>query len=283
MPSKFIPAFDHGNKAIVSGEAPVANSYFRLVQLNSGQIEKFCLDEFECVVVVLSGTADVSVAGINFPSVGKRPDIWSGNADSVYCGRNKQVEIKATKTTEIAIAGCRSDNDFEPFRIHPEDVDCVDVGSNETKSHRRIFHILGHNGAGRSGPLLVSELFADEGCWSGYPPHKHDTDQEEETAHEEVYHYRFNPQSGFGGQFWYEKDVEEGQPNKSQVVMTRHGDTFCFDTGYHPTVTSPGHAGYIFTILVGKTQRSLVQNFDETYRHLLGRFPGIAVMRAKFK
>ena len=41
--------------------------------------------------------------------------------------------------------------------------------------------------------------------------------------------------------------------------MTREGDTFCFDSGYHPTATSPGHAEYIFTILVGKTQRSLVQ------------------------
>ena len=83
----------------------------------------------------------------------------------------------------------------------------VDVGSPETKSHRRIFHILGHNGAGRSGNLLVSELYADEGCWSGYPPHKHDTDDGEvETAHEEVYHYRFNPPTGFGAQYCYEKD-----------------------------------------------------------------------------
>src|SRR5581483_1936577 len=46
--------------------------------------------------------------------------------------------------------------------------------------------------------LLVSELRCDDGCWSGYPAHKHDTDAlPEETCHEEVYHYRFNPENGF--------------------------------------------------------------------------------------
>jgi len=33
------------------------------------------------------------------------------------------------------------------------------------------------------------------------------------------------------------------------------------------------------TVLVGKTQRSLIQNFDSTYRHLMDRIPGIAAMR----
>ena len=164
-----------------------------------------------------------------------------------------------------------------PFRIMPEEVDMVDVGSNETKSRRRIFHILGNRQADRVGRLLVSELYADEGCWSGYPPHKHDTDQPGETAHEELYHWRFDPPSGFGTQLWYEEGKEP------HAYVTRSGDTFAFSTGYHPTATSPGHASYIFTILVGKTQRSLVQNFEEVHRPLMAKIPGIDAMRAKFR
>ena len=62
----------------------------------------------------------------------------------------------------------------------------VEVGSVETHSRRRIFHILGQNGVGRAGRLLVSELYGDDGCWSGYPPHKHDTERApEETDFEE--------------------------------------------------------------------------------------------------
>lgn len=267
---------------ILEGDAPVANTYFRLLRLDAGQRDAFRLEAFETLLVVLSGTADIHVGGEHFEAVGQRPDLWSGQADSVYCGRDKAVRIVARGEVEIAIAGCRSQNDYPAFRIRPDEVDCVDVGSNETKSRRRIFHILGHNGAGRSGNFLVSELYCDEGCWSGYPPHKHDTDRDGETAHEEVYHYRFNPPSGFGAQFWYEESAP-GQLSDSRVVMTRHGDTVAFDTGFHPTATSPGHAEYIFTILVGKTQRSLVQHFNAAHTHLMDKIPGIAAMREKFK
>ena len=155
----------------------------------------------------------------------------------------------------------------------------VDVGSVATHSRRRIFHILGQGAAGRAGRLLVSELYADPGCWSGYPPHKHDTERPpDETAFEEIYHYRFRPESGFGAQICYES--ESAGPH---AVMTRHGDTFLIERGYHPTVTSPGCEGYIFTILVGHHQRSLVQFFDPRHRHMMERIPGIQGMRDKFK
>jgi 5-deoxy-glucuronate isomerase len=65
--------------------------------------------------------------------------------------------------------------------------------------------------------------------------------------------------------------------------MTRHGDTFLLDRGFHPTVTSPGHEEYIFTILVGRQHRGLVQHFDEEYRYLMGVVPGIQDMVNKFK
>jgi 5-deoxy-glucuronate isomerase len=65
--------------------------------------------------------------------------------------------------------------------------------------------------------------------------------------------------------------------------MTRHGDTFLLDRGYHPTVTSPGHEEYIFTILVGKSRRGLVQNFKEEHRYMLREIPGVQDMVNKFK
>ncbi len=65
--------------------------------------------------------------------------------------------------------------------------------------------------------------------------------------------------------------------------MTTHRSTFIVDDGYHPTSTSPGHRGYIFTILVGKSQRSLVQWFEKKHRHLFDVIPGLQAMRDKFK
>lgn len=277
---KFIRAQNKQNALILDvDDSVLPNSYFNLIKLNRGLSSSYKLPGHESLVVILSGSADVKIDAEAYNNVGKRDNIWSGKAEAVYAGTNSGVTITAkTDNTEIAVAGGKCDQYFSSFRITPDEVEMVDVGSGDTHSRRRIFHILGHNAKGRAGNLLVSELYADEGCWSGYPPHKHDTDNyPEESDFEEIYHYRFNPESGFGGQFCFKNESEH------TAFMTRNGDTFAFSQGYHPTVTSPGHAGYIFTILVGKNTRSLIQNFQEEHRHLMNRIPGINDMRDKFK
>jgi 5-deoxy-glucuronate isomerase len=277
--AKIIRNYDNNNEPIVTdGDDTLNLTYFNLIRLESGEQYKYCLPSHESVVVVMKGTIDVEVDGEAFPSVGQRQDIWSGNADSVYVPLGSQVAIAARGHVELAIAGGLTDEKLTPFRVAPEEVDMVDVGSVDTHTHRQIFHILGQRQNGRVGRLLVSELYADPGCWSGYPPHKHDTeDGEHETDHEELYHYRFLPEAGFGSQTVY-NDGEDGQ-----VFITRHGDAFLLNEGYHPTSTSPGHRGYIFTILVGRHRRGLVQRFDPKHDYLMDAFPGIQAMRAKFR
>lgn len=275
---KHIRANDNANRAIVHDDPGLPHVHFNLLRLQPGESLEQALPEHESVLVVLSGTVDIIVDGERFAAVGKRADIWSGEADSVYAPPGASVRLEnATGPTEIAVAGGLCDEaGLKPFRITPEEVAMVDVGSPDTHSRRRIFHILGQNGQGRAGNLLVSELYADPGCWSGYPPHKHDTDRAGETAHDELYHYRYQPGSGFGAQIIY-------ADGKSDCFMVENGDTVLVDRGYHPTVTSPGHRCYIFTILVGKTQRGLVQHFDERHAHLMTAIPGIQSMRDKFK
>lgn len=279
MSQELIRAFENNNQPIVAdGKGAVPHAYFNLVKLARGQSFPLCLPGYETMSVVLSGNVDILVDGQIFAAVGQRPDIWSGRADSVYAGSGARIDFKGNSdAAEIAVAGGVCAEKFAPFRVTPNEVDMVDVGSPETHCHRRIFHVLGQNGAGRAGNLLVSELLCDHGNWSGYPPHKHDTEGDGETAHEEIYHYRFRPGNGFGAQYWFTDDGEQ------TVHMTRSGDTFTFSSGYHPTVVSPGHEEYIFTILVGLNQRSLVQNFKEEYRHLMGMFPGVKDMVDKFK
>lgn len=275
-----IRAFDNKNTSIVTEKNDILDlTYFNIVKLDEGETFEMALKDFESVCVVLQGNCDIWVGERSFMDVGKRKDIWSGKADSIYVPVGHTVRISSKMNhTEIAIAGGKCDHEYEPFRITPEQVEMVDVGSSETKTHRRIFHILGKNADGCAGNLLVSELYAEEGCWSGYPPHKHDEENgERETEFEELYHFRFKPENGFGAQFAFQED------GSSKVYMTRSGDTFLLKKGYHPTVTSPGHEEYIFTIIVGKYQRSLVQYFKDEYQHLMKQFPGVQDMIAKFK
>jgi 5-deoxy-glucuronate isomerase len=275
-----IRAFNNKNKSIVTEENELLDlTYFNILKLDKGETFDTALAGFESVYVVLQGNCDILVGDQSFTDVGQRKDIWSGKADSIYIPVGSTVKVISNMNdTEIAVAGGKCDREYEPFRITPQDVEMVDVGSSETKTHRRIFHILGKNADGRAGNLLVSELYAEEGCWSGYPPHKHDEEKgEKETEFEELYHFRFNPANGFGAQFAFQDD------GSSIVYMTRSGDTFLLKKGYHPTVTSPGHEEYIFTIIVGKYQRSLVQYFKDEYQHLMTKFPGVKDMIDKFK
>jgi 5-deoxy-glucuronate isomerase len=277
---ELIRAYDNRNQPVVTPKTgTLRRTYFNLVRLKRGQEYRARVEGFETLYAVLSGNVDIEVNGTAFKGIGQRKDIWSGNADSVYATTGAGVRLRANADgTEVAVAGGICEKAYPPYRIPPAEVEMVDVGSVETRSHRRIFHLLGQNGVGRAGNLLVSELYADHGCWSGYPPHKHDEDRSTaETAHEELYHFRFRPETGFGGQFSFQPD------GSSKVFMTRNGDTFLLDRGYHPTVTSPGHEEYIFTILVGKTRRGLVQYFKEDYSYLIQRIPGIQSMVDKFK
>lgn len=273
-------SFSNNNQPIVDETNDTLSLvHFNIVRLQYDELFTQRLAKHESVLVVLSGTCRIEVEGTTFETVGQRKDIWDGRADSVYVPVGGQAVVTAlSKTCEIAIAGGIYDKTLEPFRIGPEDVDMVDVGSPETKTRRRIYHILGKNGDGRAGNLLVSELYCDEGCWSGYPAHKHDEEKgEEESEFEELYHYHFRPQTGFGGQFIFQPD------GTSAAYMTRDGDTFILKRGFHPTVTSPGHDEYIFTIIVGKYRRSLIQHFCKEHEYLLDRIPGLQAMTEKFK
>jgi len=276
---ELIRCTDNRNRPLVEpGRGVLPLTYFNLVRLGRGQTYAATLPGFESLYAVLSGRVDIEVEGSAFPGVGQRRDIWAGRGEAVYAGSGMPVRLVAVADgTEVAVAGGRCETRYAPFRVTPDEVEMADVGSPETHSHRRIFHLLGRNGAGRAGHLLVSELYCDAGCWSGYPAHKHDEDRPGETRHEELYHYRFRPETGFGAQLAFQPD------GSSQCYLTRHGDTFLLDRGYHPTVTTPGHEAYVFTILVGQSQRSLVQHFKEGYDYLQAQIPGLQDMISKFK
>lgn len=279
--ARMIRHHDNHNEPIINaGDAILPRTYFNLVRLAAGESFRTVVPGYETCWVVLGGSCDIDVAGEAFAGVGSRKNVWDDRrADSVYAPQGAWVKATAGQGgVEIAVAGGRCDKSFPAFRIRPEEVRPVEVGSLETHSKRSIYHILGAKDEGRTGNILVSELYAEPGCWSGYPPHKHGNDIPAgesawiETGFEEVYHYRFDPDNGFGAQFCYQPDGSGG------VFDTHGGDTFLIPDGYHPTVTSPGHAAYIFTILIGHTQHSLVQNFQAEYKYLAKTLPGVQNM-----
>lgn len=278
-----IEPYENKNNPIVDvGNKTVPLIYFNHIKLNYEESYNYYLENHESVIAVVMGKIDVYVDDISFLNIGKRKDLWSGKPEGIYVGKNSKVTIKcfSKKGSEVYVAGGLIEKKFPPFKINQQQIQKVQYGSDETKTHRKIYHILGKNGEGISGRLLVSELFTvGAGGWSGFPPHKHDTDRiPYETKFEEVYQFRFNPSNGFGAQFLY-----PDQKSLGPIYHVKDGSTILINKGYHPSVAAPGYQMYYFTIIVGKTHRSLIQFFDPSHSYQLETIPGIKDMIDNFK
>ena len=278
-----IAPYNNQNKPIVDVEdACVPLNYFNIVKLKKGEAFAYQVPGYETCIVPATGTVDVDVEGVSFASLGNRTvDVWDGEPEGVYVPVGAKVTIVCTSDeTETFIAGAKYDKVLDPFDVRGDGIDLVQYGSDDTKTHRKIKHILGGNHHDKVGRLLVSELYTvGQGGWSGFPSHKHDTDRlPDETRHDETYNFRFKPNYGSGVQMLQRQDNE---PGDAYHIMD--GSTICLDKGYHPCAVLPGYEMYYFTILGGLSQRSLVQYFQPTHAAQLETIPGIKDMIAKFK
>ena len=276
-----IAPYDNQNKAIVDAEnETVPLNYFNIIKLKQGQAFEYQVPEYETCIVPATGSVDVEVEGMTFAKLGNRGvDVWDGEPEGVYVPVGAKVTIICVSDeTETFIAGAKYDKVLEPFDVREHDL--VQYGSDDTKTHRKIKHILGQKQHDKVGRLLVSELFTvGAGGWSGFPSHKHDTDRlPDESRHDETYNFRFKPNWGSGLQMLQRED---GAPGDAYHIVD--GSTICIDNGYHPCCAMPGYEMYYFTILGGLTQRSLVQFFQPTHAYQIETIPGIKDMIAKFK
>ena len=278
-----IAPYENLNKPIVDIDNEfVPLNYFNIVKLKKGEVFEYSVSGYETCIVPATGTVSVDIEGKTFDHLGNRGiDVWDGEPEGAYVPVGAKVRIVCqSNKTETFIAGAKYDKVLEPFDVRKAEIDFVQYGSDETKTHRKIKHILGANQHGKVGRLLVSELFTvGEGGWSGFPSHKHDTDRlPDETRHDETYNFRFKPNYGSGLQMLQRED---NKPGDAYHIMD--GSTMLIDKGYHPCAVLPGYEMYYFTILGGLSQRSLKQYFQPTHEEQLHTIPGIMDMVAKFK
>ncbi|MBF9051809.1 5-deoxyglucuronate isomerase [Roseobacter sp. HKCCD9010] len=278
-----IPPFDNQNRPIVDVDHDlVPLNYFNIVKLKAGEHFDYAVPGYETCVVPATGTVTVEVAGETYRHIGNRTvDVWDGEPEGVYVPTGEGTRITCqTEAAEVFIAGAKYDEVLKPFAVREAELDLVQYGSDDTKTHRKIKHILGAGYHDRVGRLLVSELYTvGQGGWSGFPSHKHDTDRlPDETRHDETYNFRFKPNYGSGMQMLQRVDNEPG--DAYHIV---DGSTILIDKGYHPCAVLPGYEMYYFTILGGLSQRSLKQYFQPTHEAQLHTIPGIMDMVAKFK
>ena len=277
-----IPPFDNENKPIVDmDDKKVPLNYFNIVKLKKDQSFEYITPGYETCIVPATGSINVNIEGFETNNLGTRTlDVWDGEPEGVYVPSGVKASFDAINDTEVFVAGAKFEKTLEPFAVRTDEIDMVQYGSDDTKTHRKIKHILGAKHHDKVGRLLCNELYTvGQGGWSGFPPHKHDTDRlPDETRHDETYNYRFRPNNGFGFQLFQQVEDKIG---KAEHIID--SSTIVIDKGYHPCVVAPGYEMYYFTILGGLSQRSLVQYFHPDHAYQIETIPGIKDMIAKYK
>ena len=210
----------------------------------------------ESLLVVLGGTCDVTVqGGDHWASLGRRADVFGGAATSVYLPTGASVTVASTNGAELAVVRAPAEAGGEAYVIRPDEVRRETRGEGSWK--RDVHTIL--DGSRPAHRLLVGETFNAPGGWSSYPPHKHDEHRPpDEVRLQEIYHYRFQPEQGFGIQRVYSREREI-----DELMLVEHGDTVLIPFGYHPVVAAPGYSLYYFWALAGEGRDLRLQEDPE--------------------
>jgi len=249
------------SNVVSKGEGGLKKVMFDLLKLESGNSYNGDTKLNESAFVILSGTCSIVGNGFRFEKIGRRKDVFSGKPTTVYLPSYTSYEIYAITDIEIGICSAESTMKYAPVLIGPDDVREVNLGVlNWT---RKAFFIIDQNV--NSEYLFIGETFIPAGNWA-FPPHRHDNDNLPlEVDMDEVYHFRINPETGFGIQISYTDDR-----SRDNAYLVRNGDTTILPDGYHPVGTSPVDSLYMLWIMAGE-KRLFLSRPDDNYSWVIKR------------
>jgi 5-deoxy-glucuronate isomerase len=251
-------AAKHGYNDVVPLQKATKYTGFGLVNLAVGESYQASTAKEEIVLVVLSGKCRIEVQDQVYERVGSRKDVFSGKASGAYVPVHSSYKITAAhgEKAEVAVLAAYAERAFPPFELKPADV--VSEKRGFLNFQRDVHNVVIEQFEGRVDNIVVGETIVIPGNWSGYPSHKHDRyAPPDETAMEEIYHFRFKPDDGFGLQVIYNDDL-----SIRESYILKDGDSVFIPEGYHPIVAAPGYQLYYLWVMAGPFGRTLIP-FDD--------------------
>ncbi len=198
----------------------------------------------ELCIVLLSGTARIAAGGQDLGRIGGRNSPFEGPPWSAYIPAQSDYTLLAQTACEVALCSAPGVGGIYPARlIGPADVAQMTRGTGSNTRH--VANILPEDASAES--LLVVEVITPAGCWSSYPPHKHDRDAlPAESLLEETYYHRLNPPQGFGMQRIYTDDR-----SLDETLSFENRDVVLVPRGYHPAGAPHGYDLYYLNVMAG--------------------------------
>jgi len=233
----------------VIGEEVQELDYVTLGILRLKEGESFSREtgNYEIALVILGGSCSIETDNQTWSNLGKRLNVFQGKSTSVYIPCNSSYKVTAESEVEIAVCGARAEKKTLPQLITPDDVVVNHLGKLNWRRDVHDIISLDNTDAHR---IIIGETFNRPGCWSSYPPHRHDYNNlPEEVDLEEVYHFRVLPKQGFGIQRIYKEDQ-----SLNEAYAVTDESTVIIPEGYHPVAAAPGYQLYYLWILAGETR-----------------------------
>lgn len=239
------PFIETGYKQIVSTEV-FNNLTFGLLLLKQSQDFMYKEEEKESVFILIKGQVIFKINSKEY-TTNLRRDVFVDNPSALYVPKNLDLLIKAVTDSEIVVAKAFCTDSGSEYFIPAEKVRNKYVGESNWK--RQVRDVVDSSVPAQR--LIVGETINLPGCWSSWPPHKHDIDDfPNELKADELYHFRIEPTYSFALQRIYNKNIDE-----SYVI--RDGDTVITKTGYHPVVAAPGTLVYYIWVVSNEKRKFL--------------------------
>lgn len=230
---------------------------FDVYQVASGTVVTRTSGDQEVCLVIVTGTATVTVGDQAFEKIGGRLTPFEDKAPgAVYLPENSEYTVTADSDIELAVCSAPG------FSGHPVRLISGEQMSQEVRGEgtntRHVRNILPDTDT-QADSLLVVEVITPGGHWSSYPPHKHDQDAiPEESFLEETYYHRVSPSQGFGFQRVYTDDR-----SLDETMAVEDGDVVKVPRGYHPVGAPHGYDLYYLNVMAGPTRKWIFKNDPE--------------------
>jgi len=226
---------------------------FEVYKLSAGQSQRFSCDDQETCAVIVSGKVNAETAQESWQNIGERMSVFEKKAPySIYTPPGDFIEVKALTDVEIALCKAPATGQYPTRLITPEQ--CSYELRGQGTNQRHVCNILFGNLPAEK--LLVVEVITPDGNWSSYPPHKHDSDNLPlESALEETYFHKLNPEQGFAFQRVYTDDR-----SLDETICVEHNSVVMVPEGYHPVGAPHGYELYYLNVMAGPTRQWVFKN-----------------------
>ncbi|MDL4819569.1 5-deoxy-glucuronate isomerase [Actinomadura opuntiae] len=219
-----------------------AHTALRVLDLPDPGGHTFGTGDFEMIVLPLAGSCAVECDGERFELEG-RADVFDRVSDFAYVPRDARVTVRGRGRFALAAARCQAR--LEPRYGPAEDVPVELRGAGPAS--RQVNNFGTPEGFPFAEKLIACEVLTPGGCWSSFPPHKHDEEGPDEAVLEEIYYFEVA-----GGGMAYQRVY--GTPERPVDVLAevRGGDVVLIPHGWHgPSMAVPGHDLYYLNVMAG--------------------------------